>query len=57
MAFGQETPWLSKIIHDWAGFAMMPIGLGLLWIELSILSRLTVPVDSEDFSPYGAAMA
>lgn len=57
MAFGQETPWLSKIIHDWAGFAMMPIGLGLLWIELAILSRLTVPVDSEDFSPYGAAMA
>jgi exosortase/archaeosortase family protein len=57
LAFGQETAWLSKIIHDWAGFAMMPIGLGLLWIELAILSRLTVPVDSEDFAPYRPAMA
>ena len=45
MAFGQETAWLNKIIHDWAGFAMMPIGLGLLWIELAILSRLTIPVE------------
>ena len=45
MLFGQDTPWLSTIIHDWAGFAMMPIGLGLLWIELAMLSRLTIPVD------------
>lgn len=57
MAFGQETPWLNKIIHDWAGFAMMPIGLGLLWIELSILSRLTIPIDADDFVPYGRATA
>jgi exosortase len=57
MAFGQDTPWLNKIIHDWAGFAMMPIGLGLLWIELSILSRLTIPIDADDFVPYGRAMA
>jgi exosortase len=57
MAFGQETPWLNQIIHDWAGFAMMPIGLGLLWIELSILSRLTIPLDADEFAPYGAATA
>ncbi len=57
LAFGQETAWLDKIIHDWAGFAMMPIGLGLLWIELSILSRLTIPLDNEEFVPYGAATA
>lgn len=59
LAFGQETPWLNQIIHDWAGFAMMPIGLGLLWIELSILSRLTIPVDQEgEFATFrGAAMA
>ncbi|MBA4107270.1 MAG: exosortase [Pirellula sp.] len=55
MAFGQDTPWLNKIIHDWAGFAMMPIGLGLLWIELAILSRLTIPIDADDFVPYGRA--
>lgn len=57
MAFGQDTPWLNKIIHDWAGLAMMPIGLGLLWIELSILSRLTIPIDADDFMPYGRATA
>ena len=57
MAFGQETPWLNRIIHDWAGLAMMPIGLGLLWIELSILSRLTIPIDADDFMPYGRATA
>lgn len=57
LAFGQETAWLNKIIHDWAGFAMMPIGLGLLWIELAVLSRLTVPVENDDFVPFGAATA
>lgn len=57
MAFGQDTAWLSKIIHDWAGFAMMPIGLGLLWIELAILSKLTIPVGDEEFVPYRAATA
>lgn len=57
MAFGQDTPWLSKIIHDWAGLAMMPIGLGLLWIELAVLSRLTIPIDDDAFAPYGAATA
>jgi exosortase/archaeosortase family protein len=57
MAFGQDTPWLSSIIHDWAGFAMMPIGLGLLWIELTILTRLTIPIESDDFASFGAATA
>lgn len=57
LAFGQETAWLNKIIHDWAGFAMMPIGLGLLWIELAILSRLTIPLETDDYVPFGAATA
>jgi exosortase len=55
MAFGQDNETVNKIIHDWAGFAMMPIGLGLLWIELTILSRLTVPAEDEDFASFGAA--
>ncbi len=57
LVFGQETGWLNLIIHDWAGLAMMPIGLGLLWIELAILSRLTIPVESDDFVGFGAATA
>ncbi|BBO30721.1 exosortase/archaeosortase family protein [Lacipirellula parvula] len=57
MAFGQDTPWLVDLVHHWAGLAMMPIGLGLLWIELAILSRLTIPIDDDAFAPYGAATA
>jgi exosortase len=57
LAFGEDTPWLNTLIHDWAGFAMMPIGLGLLWILLTILSHLTIPVDSADFGHFGAPAA
>jgi exosortase/archaeosortase family protein len=57
MAFGQNAAWLDKLIHDWAGFAMMPVGLGLLWVELAVLSRLTVPADEGEFSAFGAAPA
>jgi exosortase len=57
LAFGQETEWLNSLIHDWAGFAMMPVGLGLLWVELAILSRLTIPMDSDDYAAFGAATA
>jgi exosortase len=53
LAFGQGTPWLDKIIHDWAGFAMMPVGLGLLWLELTILSRLTIPADEGEYASFG----
>src|SRR5690606_34626424 len=55
IAFGQENETLNNIIHDWAGFAMMPIGLGLWWIELAILSRLTVPTEADEFGAFGAA--
>src|SRR5262249_29529229 len=33
----------NAVFHDWAGWLMMPLALGLLWIELWILSRLFVP--------------
>ena len=58
LAFGQDKPWLSQIIHDWAGFAMMPVGLGLLWLELAVLSRLTIPIDEGgEYAAFGAAPA
>ncbi len=57
LAFGGDTPWLQGLIHDWAGLAMMPVGLGLLWIEMTILSRLTIPVDAGDYGTFGAASA
>ncbi len=36
----------GELVHDWAGYAMMPIGLLLLWGEMAILSKLMLaPVD------------
>jgi exosortase len=53
--FGQDQEWLNHLIHDWAGFAMMPIGLGILWVEIQLLSRITVPIETDDYTPLGAA--
>jgi exosortase/archaeosortase family protein len=35
----------QKVYHDFAGWLMMGIGLGLYWIELQVLSRLFGPAD------------
>jgi exosortase len=32
----------EKVFHDVAGWVMMPLGLGLLWFELWVLSKLLV---------------
>ena len=36
-----------EAVHDWAGIAMMPVALGLLWLEIRILSRVFVEVEVE----------
>ena len=36
----------DKIAHDTAGWLMMPIALGLVWVELKLLSWLVVEDDS-----------
>ncbi|QEG33756.1 exosortase/archaeosortase family protein [Bythopirellula goksoeyrii] len=46
---------IHHYIHNWAGLAMMPIALGFLWIELTLLSKLTVPIESDDYASFGAA--
>jgi exosortase len=38
----------DKIAHDLAGWAMMPIALGLVWLELRVLSWLFVDVEEVD---------
>jgi len=35
----------ERVFHDWAGYRMMPMALGLLWLELVILSHLFYEVD------------
>jgi len=55
MAVGPENHFAQKLGHDWAGYFMMPLALGFLWLELQVLERVTVPVDSIQVKPIGAA--
>jgi exosortase len=50
----QTEGLLHKLIHDGAGYAMMFIGMGLLWLEMAILARITVPEDEDGYLPAGA---
>ena len=36
----------NAVFHDLAGWLMMPLALGVLWLELRLLERLFVPVES-----------
>jgi exosortase len=54
MWVGQNNYTVNKICHDWAGYLiMMPLALLLLWIELQILERVTIPVDTLQLRPVG----
>ena len=56
MAVGPENEFIKKICHDWAGLLiMMPLAMGLLWLELQVLERLTVPVETMQLRPVGGA--
>ncbi|MEX2112927.1 MAG: exosortase/archaeosortase family protein [Pirellulales bacterium] len=57
MAVGPDNEFAKKLGHDWAGFFMMPLALGFLWIELQILERLTVPVEVAQYKPVGGRTA
>jgi exosortase len=54
MWIGTDSEFARKLGHDWAGYFMMPLALGFLWLELQILERVTVPVDSVQIKPVGA---
>ncbi len=54
MAF-PDNEMVMHLVHDWAGFAMMPIALGFLWLELQILTRITVPIETDDYAAFGTA--
>jgi exosortase len=50
---GSENEYVRHLGHDWAGYFMMPLALGFLWVELQFLERLTIPVDASQFKPVG----
>jgi exosortase len=53
MWLGHENALVEKLVHDWAGFLMMPLALGILCVELQVLSMLTVPEESTYVQPVG----
>ena len=57
MAAGPENEFARKLGHDWAGYFMMPLALGFLWIELQILERLTVPIETGNIKPIAGRRA
>ena len=55
MVVGDQNQAVHKIMHDWAGLLiMMPLAMILLWLELQILERLTIPIDTAQLRPVGA---
>jgi exosortase len=36
-----------EVVHDWAGLAMMPVALGMIWLEVRVLSWVFVEVEVE----------
>jgi exosortase len=55
MWVGEGSELATHLGHDWAGYFMMPLALIFLWLELQILERLTVPVDTVQLRPVGGA--
>jgi len=41
-SFGIEDGWIFHLVHDWAGYFMMPLALGLLYVVLQILANLFI---------------
>jgi exosortase len=50
---GGESPLIKVIAHDGAGWLMMPLALGFLWLELQLLERITIPIDTRQLRPVG----
>lgn len=43
LGLGQQD--IGESFHDWAGLFMMPMALGLLWVEMLVLERLVIEED------------
>ena len=54
---GPENQFAQKLGHDWAGYFMMPLALGFLWLELQVLERITVPVETTQVRPISGRTA
>jgi exosortase len=54
MVVGRDSYAVQEICHHYAGLViMMPLALALLWIELQVLERVTIPVETVQLRPVG----
>lgn len=49
----ETAKWIDGIAHDWMGLAMPIAAVGLIYLELAILAKLTVPVETVELRPAG----
>jgi len=47
---------VNEIFHNYPGYFMVPLALGLLFLEMQILSRLVVEDTSVSAKPMGMGM-
>lgn len=53
-AINPETKeWIDQIAHDWMGLAMPLAAVGLIYLELWVLSLLSVPEETVELKPAG----
>ena len=50
---GEVVQVINTFAHDLAGWIMMPMALGLLYLEYQILARLVIEEEPEKLSPIG----
>jgi exosortase len=56
MLLGQESEFAKRFFHDLAGWFMIPIALGFMYLEIQILDRLFVE-DTHDQPPHAGGLS
>ena len=52
--FAGESEWIQRFSHDGAGYFMMPLAMGLLYVEIQLLAQLAIVDESSSMVGVGA---
>jgi exosortase len=53
-----DSDAVHDFVHGSAGWAMMPVAMGFLWIELQLLNHISVPIEDEtQYNTFGTVEA
>ena len=50
---GEMVRVINMFAHNFAGWVMMPMAMGLLYLEYQVLSRLIIEEEVEQLKPVG----